>query len=162
MYLLGFYAFIFFIGQLEIWQVRGACSKHWPRVESNPRPLPRTQLFMGKTRGIWLLLPPLVSASITIGKTVSVWFKLSLTLWFPRMICDIFNCYCTLIGLLFGCYGKPVSVSTHRIRILLSLVRGGDDSQVLDHLLGVFGLPRSGLTSGWQSGGEEDERRKTL
>lgn len=36
---------------------------------------------------------------------------------------------------------------THRIRLLLALVRGGDDSQVLDHLLGVFGLPRSGLAS---------------
>lgn len=34
-------------------------------------------------------------------------FELGLTLWFPPMICDIFNCYCTLIGLLFGCYGKP-------------------------------------------------------
>lgn len=58
-------------------------------------------------------------------------------------------------------------VSTHRVRILLALVRGGDDSQILNHLLGVFCLPRSRLTSGWRRRGDgerdetwEEEKRK--
>lgn len=44
-----------------------------------------------------------------------------------------------------------MNASTYRIGVLLALVRGGDNSQILDDLLGVFGLPGSRLTSGGQS-----------
>lgn len=91
--------------------------------------------------------------------------KTSCKIWELFIQTGCFSCFVVFslkqtVWLLAICFIWWSHFITHRIRVLLAFVRGGDDRQVLNHLLGVFCLPRSRLTSGWQSRGEGRKTRK--
>lgn len=62
----------------------------------------------------------------------------------------------------WGSKVNPMQVSTHWSGFFLALVGGGDDRQVLDHLLCVLRLSRPGLTSRGQSRAEQTMKNEKL
>lgn len=60
---------------------------------------------------------------------------------------------CRNLCFLKGIFSLSVSsvISTHRVDVFLAFMWRGDDSQVLNHLLGVFCFAGSGLATIWKN-----------